>query len=85
MGGQLFRGDDILNHVLVNAPCLHQVTHAHRHKEVPRHHYTRKKQLVVSRVVDILGIVNYSSIYYSSIVNLSSFHVAINDPITLMY
>lgn len=68
MGGQLFRGDDILNHVLVNAPCLHQVTHAHRHKEVPRHHYTRKKQLVVSRVVDILGNVNHSK--------LRSFHVA---------
>lgn len=37
VGGHLFRGEDILNHILVDTPRFDEVTHAHGYKEVPGH------------------------------------------------
>ena len=41
VGGYLFRGDDILNNILVDAAGFYEVPHAHGYKEVPRHVWRR--------------------------------------------
>ena len=37
VGWYVFRGDDILDHVLVDTPGFHEVAQADGYKEVPRH------------------------------------------------
>lgn len=60
IGWQLFGGHHILNDVLVDAPGLYQVTHAHRHKEVPRHACVKKKKVLVflKSKLNLVSIVN---------------------------
>lgn len=48
MRRQLCGGQHLLDHVLVDATGLHQVTHAHGYQKVPRHLDDQKKILHLS-------------------------------------